>query len=48
MNYGLGLGLRLEEARLDCLSNVINEEYETVDGKIHERYFNKNPYLLVK
>ena len=34
--------------KFDCLSNVINEEYETVDGKIHERYFNKNPYLLVK
>ena len=30
------------------LSNVINEEYEAVDGGIHKRYFNKNLDLLVK
>ena len=30
------------------LSNVINEEYESVDGGIHKRYFNNNPELLVK
>ena len=30
------------------LSNIINEEYESVDGGIHERCFNNNPELLVK
>ncbi|XWS46533.1 hypothetical protein CRYUN_Cryun14cG0075700 [Craigia yunnanensis] len=30
-----------------CLSNVSNEEYEAVDGEIHDIYFNKNSDLLV-
>lgn len=34
--------------KFGCLSNIINEEYESVDGGIHERYFNNNPDLLVK
>ena len=34
--------------KFGCLSNIINEEYESVDGGIHERYFNNNPKLLVK
>ena len=38
------------EIRVDddgYLSNVINEEYEAVDGGIHDIYFNKNYDLLV-
>ncbi|XWS27432.1 hypothetical protein CRYUN_Cryun26dG0114700 [Craigia yunnanensis] len=34
--------------KFGCLSKVINEEYEPVDGEIHKRYFNNNPNLLVK
>ncbi|XWS62356.1 hypothetical protein CRYUN_Cryun06bG0003800 [Craigia yunnanensis] len=41
--FCLVLGLKF-----GCLSNIINEEYEPVDGGIHERYFNNNPDLLVK
>ncbi|XWS42965.1 hypothetical protein CRYUN_Cryun16bG0059200 [Craigia yunnanensis] len=31
-----------------CLSNIFNEEYEAVDGGIHDIYFNKNSDLHVK
>ena len=36
------------DLKFGCLSNVINEEYEAIDGGIHKRYFNKNSDLLVK
>ena len=38
----------LVKDKFGCLSNVINEEYEAVDGGIHEKYFNRNLDLLVK
>ncbi|XWS15298.1 hypothetical protein CRYUN_Cryun35bG0083900 [Craigia yunnanensis] len=31
-----------------CLSNVFNEQYEVVDGGIHDIYFNKNYDLHLK
>ena len=34
--------------KFGCLSNIINKEYELVDGGIHERYFNNNLELFVK
>ncbi|XWS23520.1 hypothetical protein CRYUN_Cryun28dG0021400 [Craigia yunnanensis] len=34
--------------KFGCLSNVINEVYEPIDGGIYERYFNNNHDLLVK
>ena len=34
--------------KFGSLSNIINEEYESIDGRIHKRYFNNNPELLVK
>ena len=33
--------------KCDNLSNVINEEYETINGGTHHIYFNKNYDLLV-
>ena len=49
MNYGLGLADKarfskrefclVTSLKYDCLSNVINKEYEAIDGGIHGIYF---------
>ena len=57
MKYGLGLADKARfskrqfclviDLKCGCLSNVINKEYEAIDGGIHNIYFNKNYDLLV-